>query len=134
MSLGDVGASDGSDPMSQAVDALSEQSGTLFVIAAGNAGPESISSPGAAASALTVGAVDKQDQLAWFSSTGPLTGTGALKPDLVAPGVDITAARSQDMTDGGAGLYRTLSGTSMATPARLRRGRDPRPAAPGLDR
>src|SRR6478735_6129775 len=116
MSLGDVAPSDGSDPMSLAVDALSEQYGTLFVIAAGNSGPESISSPGAAASALTVGAVDKQDQLAGFSSTGPLSVSGALKPDLVAPGVDITAARSQDMTDGGEGMYRTLSGTSMATP------------------
>ena len=92
------------------------QYGTLFVIAAGNAGPESISTPGAAASALTVGAVDKQDNLAGFSSTGPLFRTGALKPDLVAPGVDITAARSQDMTGDETGLYRSLSGTSMATP------------------
>ena len=116
MSLGDVTPSDGSDPMSQAVDTLSAQYGTLFVIAAGNAGPESISAPGAAASALTVGAVDKQDALASFSSTGPLTQSGALKPDISAPGVDITAARSQDMTDGGSGMYRTLSGTSMATP------------------
>jgi subtilisin family serine protease len=116
MSLGDSMPSDGSDPMSQAVDALSAQYGTLFVIAAGNAGPESISTPGAAASALTVAATDKQDNLAYFSSTGPLTGSGAMKPDIAAPGVDITAARSQDMTDGGSGLYRTLSGTSMATP------------------
>jgi subtilisin family serine protease len=116
MSLGDSMPSDGTDPMSQAVDSLSEQYGSLFVIAAGNAGPESISTPGAAASALTVGAVDKQDSLAYFSSTGPLTGSGALKPDIVAPGVDITAARSQEMTDGGSGMYRTLSGTSMATP------------------
>jgi subtilisin family serine protease len=116
MSLGDTTLSDGSDPMAQEVDALSAQYGTLFVIAAGNAGPESISTPGSAASALTVGAVDKQDALASFSSTGPLTKTGALKPDITAPGVDITAARSQDMTDGGDGLYRTLSGTSMATP------------------
>ncbi|HRK45289.1 MAG TPA: S8 family serine peptidase, partial [Nocardioides sp.] len=116
MSLGDVAPSDGSDPMSQAVDALSAEYGTLFVIAAGNAGPESISTPGAAASALTVGAVDKQDAFASFSSTGPLTKTGALKPDISAPGVDITAARSQDMTDGDTGMYRTLSGTSMATP------------------
>ncbi len=30
--------------------------------------------------------------------------------------MDITAARSQEMTDGGEGLYRTISGTSMATP------------------
>src|SRR4029079_6624987 len=69
MSLGDVAPSDGSDPMSQAVDALSAEYGTLFVIASGNAGPESISSPGAAASALSVGAVDKLDVLAYFSST-----------------------------------------------------------------
>ncbi|MFJ2398608.1 S8 family serine peptidase [Streptomyces sp. NPDC087843] len=116
MSLGDSYPTDGSDPMSQTVDALSAQYGTLFVIAAGNAGPESISAPGAAASALTVAATDKQDQLASFSSTGPLASSGAMKPDIAAPGVDITAARSQEMTDGGEGLYRTLSGTSMATP------------------
>ncbi|MDQ0797575.1 S8 family serine peptidase [Streptomyces sp. B1I3] len=116
MSLGDSYPTDGSDPMSQTVDALSEQYGTLFVIAAGNAGPESISAPGAAASALTVAATDKQDQLASFSSTGPLAYSGSMKPDIAAPGVDITAARSQDMTDGGEGLYRTISGTSMATP------------------
>ncbi|MGW6485058.1 S8 family peptidase [Streptomyces sp. NPDC055059] len=116
MSLGDSYPTDGSDPMSQTVDALSEEYGTLFVIAAGNAGPESISAPGAAASALTVAATDKQDELASFSSTGPLAGSGGMKPDIAAPGVDITAARSQEMTDGGEGPYRTLSGTSMATP------------------
>ena len=117
MSLGDSSfASDGTDPMAQEVNALSDQYGTLFVIAAGNNGPQTVSSPGTAASALTVGAVDKQDNLAWFSSSGPVAGSGAIKPDLVAPGVDITAARSQEMTDGGTGLYRTLSGTSMATP------------------
>jgi subtilisin family serine protease len=117
MSLGDDSVvSDGSDPMSQLVDALSAQYGTLFVIASGNAGPETIGPPGAAASALTVGAVDKQDALAYFSSTGPVTGAGAIKPDIVAPGVDITAARSQEAADGGEGMYQTMSGTSMATP------------------
>ena len=115
MSLGDSYPTDGSDPMSQAVDSLAEQYGSLFVIAAGNSGPETISSPGAAASALTVGAVDKQDGLAWFSSTGPLAMSGAIKPDISAPGVDITAARSQEMTSG-EGMYQTMSGTSMATP------------------
>ncbi|MDX3536947.1 S8 family serine peptidase [Streptomyces sp. MB09-01] len=116
MSLGDSYPTDGSDPMSQTVDALSEQYGTLFVIAAGNSGPESISAPGAAASALTVAATDKQDRLASFSSTGPLAYSGGMKPDVAAPGVEITAARSQEMTGGGEGPYRTLSGTSMATP------------------
>ncbi|WP_282696550.1 S8 family serine peptidase [Streptomyces sp. CC208A] len=116
MSLGDSYPTDGSDPMSQMVDALSAQYGTLFVIAAGNSGPETISAPGAAAAALTVAATDKQDRLAHFSSTGPLTSSGGMKPDIAAPGVDITAARSQQTTDGGEGPYRTLSGTSMATP------------------
>ena len=110
--------------MAQAVDALSAQYGTLFVIAAGNAGPETISAPGAAAAALTVGAVDKQDSLACFSSTGPLAGSGALKPDLAAPGVDITAARSQEMTDGGDGPVphpqRHLDGHARTSPARRR--------------
>ncbi|MEV4680563.1 S8 family peptidase [Streptomyces kurssanovii] len=116
MSLGDSYPTDGSDPMSQTVDALSARYGTLFVIAAGNSGPESISAPGAAAAALTVAATDKQDRLASFSSTGPLAHSGGMKPDIAAPGVDITAARSQAMTDGGEGMYRTISGTSMATP------------------
>ncbi|MFE9694324.1 S8 family serine peptidase [Micromonospora sp. NPDC005806] len=115
MSLSDPTLSDGTDPMAVAVDTLSAQYGTLFVIASGNAGPQSIGTPSAAASALTVGAVDKQDRLASFSSTGPLVRSGALKPDITAPGVNITAARSQHMTTG-TGLYRTISGTSMATP------------------
>jgi subtilisin family serine protease len=117
MSLGDDALpSDGTDPKSLAVEALTAQHGTLFVVAAGNSGPGvPIGSPSAAASALTVGAVDTQDSLAWFSSTGPLAGSGAIKPDLVAPGVGITAARSGQMP-GEPEPYRTLDGTSMATP------------------
>ncbi|MEF9881621.1 S8 family peptidase [Streptomyces sp. P9-A4] len=65
---------------------------------------------------MTVAATDKQDRLASFSSTNPLAWSGGMKPDIAAPGVDITAARSQAMTDSGEGLYRTISGTSMATP------------------
>ncbi|GAA4704419.1 S8 family serine peptidase [Phytohabitans rumicis] len=115
MSLGDNVPTDGTDPMSAAVDALSTKYGTLFVVAAGNDGPETIGTPAAAASALTVGAVDKQDALAYFSSTGPVFGSGAIKPDIAAPGVDINAARSQQAAEG-SGMYQALSGTSMATP------------------
>ncbi|MEV0646943.1 S8 family serine peptidase [Phytomonospora sp. NPDC050363] len=115
LSLGGQAPDDGTDPMSLAVDELSANSDTLFVIAAGNSGCSGcISSPGSAASALTVGAVDKSDEIAYFTSQGPLHGSFALKPDLSAPGVDISAARSQ-YTDG-SGLYQSMSGTSMATP------------------
>ncbi|MFE2694965.1 S8 family serine peptidase, partial [Streptomyces mirabilis] len=112
MSLG--GGGDKTDPMSQSVDELSHDTGALFVIAAGNGGPHSISSPGAADSALTVGAVDSTDTLADFSSQGPRDGDGGLKPEITAPGVDIVAARSHYKR--GSGYYTTMSGTSMATP------------------
>ncbi|MFI6486165.1 S8 family serine peptidase [Streptomyces sp. NPDC050564] len=115
MSLGSTEASDGTDPMAEAVDTLSKETGALFVIAAGNTGaPSSIGSPGAADSALTVGAVDSEDQAAYFTSAGPRYGDNALKPDLSAPGVDILAARSQLVS--GNGYYTSMSGTSMATP------------------
>lgn len=116
MSLG-AGPSDGSDLMSEAVDRLSAQTGALFVIAAGNSGPgpSSVSTPGTADAALTVGAVDGSDHLATFSSRGPRLDNGGLKPDLTAPGVGILAARAQDSPHG-EGSYVALSGTSMATP------------------
>src|SRR5699024_2901950 len=116
MSLSDKTPSDGTDPMSQALNELSAETGALFVVAAGNAGmEESIGSPSAADAALTVGNVDKSDQLAIISSMGPRIGDMAIKPDLAAPGVDITAARSQ-YTGSGDSDYMSMSGTSMATP------------------
>ena len=115
MSLGSQQGSDGTDPMAVAVNRITEETGTLFIIAAGNAGAEgSVGSPGAADLALTIGAVDKSDRLAGFSSKGPRLGDMALKPDMSAPGVGIIAARSQ--SSAGSGFYKSLNGTSMATP------------------
>lgn len=117
LSLGSDRPSDGTDPMSQAVNQLSAATGALFTIAAGNAGPgeATVAAPGAADAALTVGAVDASDTVADFSSRGPRFRDDALKPEVTAPGVDILAARSQYATFG-SGPYATLSGTSMATP------------------
>ncbi|MFG2677604.1 S8 family serine peptidase [Streptomyces sp. NPDC048392] len=115
MSLGSTEPSDGTDPMAEAVNTLSRETGALFVVAAGNTGaPSSIGSPGAADAALTVGAVDSADQAAWFTSAGPRHGDNALKPDLSAPGVGILAARSR--LAAGSGDYTGMDGTSMATP------------------
>ncbi|MEU4226803.1 S8 family serine peptidase [Nonomuraea sp. NPDC026600] len=98
------------DPMEQAVNMLSEQTGTLFVAGAGNDRVKaSVLSPGSAEAALTVGAVDKQGRMAQFSSQGPRVSDHAIKPDVTAPGVDITAAAV-------GGGYRVMSGTSMASP------------------
>ncbi|MFC7589458.1 S8 family serine peptidase [Nonomuraea antimicrobica] len=107
------------NPIDQAVDKLSAESGALFVVAAGNDGENRmIGSPGTAASALTVAAVDRSDALASFSSRGPTAIDYGLKPDLSAPGVDIVAARADGTSMGTPAEdgYTTASGTSMATP------------------
>ncbi|MZD08516.1 S8 family serine peptidase [Streptomyces sp. SID5785] len=114
--------SPGVDPLEQAVDTYTEQ-GVLFAIAAGNEGPgaSTVGSPGAAEGALTVAAVDKSDKLADFSSRGPLVADSGIKPDVSAPGVDITAASApgnaiaKEVGENPPG-YMTISGTSMATP------------------
>ncbi|SIO69257.1 Subtilase family protein [Burkholderia sp. GAS332] len=68
---------------------------------------------------IAVGAYDAHAMarpLASFSSWGP-TRDGRLKPDLVAPGVDVLSARSAAWPPGAdAPLLTRMSGTSMAAP------------------
>jgi subtilisin family serine protease len=107
MSLGAPGYSD--DAMSRAVDSA-VSAGVVFVVAAGNLGRfQSVSSPGTADAAITVGAINFQDALAPFTSKGPPAARYGIKPDLVAPGVDVRSAKA-----GGGTLV--ASGTSMAAP------------------
>ncbi|MER6949434.1 S8 family serine peptidase [Nonomuraea sp. NPDC000554] len=102
------------DPVEEAVNTLSARTGTLFVVAAGNGGSSKpVSSPATADAALAVGAVDRQDQVADFSSRGPREGDHAIKPDITAPGVEIVAAAAEGTADG---AHVEKSGTSMAAP------------------
>lgn len=99
--------------MTAAVDNL-RAAGVFMSVCAGNEGPgcSTIAEPPAyEPQAITVGAVDSQDMLAEFSSRGPVVvgGKHNQKPNLVAPGVDVTAAYLNN-------TFSTLSGTSMATP------------------
>ena len=65
--------------------------------------------PSTASKAITVGAYDSDtDSLAFFSGRG-YTLTGQIKPDLVAPGVNILSCAPN-------GSYTQKTGTSMATP------------------
>ncbi|WP_049796761.1 S8 family serine peptidase [Actinosynnema mirum] len=107
----------GLDPVEEAVESLSDRA--LFVVAAGNSGrPGTIGSPGSADSAPTVGAVDRRDGLAPFSSRGPSLGDSAVKPDVTAPGADVVTARSRHGIEGTPvdEGHVSMSGTSMATP------------------
>ena len=108
MSLGGPGSPD--DPVSTAVNRATEL-GVVVIVAAGNNGPlpESIGSPGVAREAITVGATDKNDVIAQFSSRGPIPGLDVVKPEVMAPGVKILST----VLNGGEASY---NGTSMATP------------------
>ncbi|MCA2211288.1 S8 family serine peptidase [Jidongwangia harbinensis] len=114
----------GTDPIEEAVNRLTERTGALFVVAAGNTGEcsvqDKVASPASAQAALAVGAVNRDDSLAFFSCAGPRLGDGAVKPDITAPGAGIVAARVKGTPNGDANpvddTYARLSGTSMATP------------------
>jgi hypothetical protein len=107
LSLGGPGYPD--DPLSCAIDNATD-AGVICVVAAGNSsGYFTIGSPACARKALTVGASDKSDVIASFSSRGPTQQVYLLKPDLLAPGVSIKSTFLSNS-------YLSASGTSMAAP------------------
>jgi len=110
---------DGKDPVSREVNYLVEKKGIGVVCAAGNYGPShySIGSPGAAEEAITVGCVNSRDVLRLASSRGP-TLDGRVKPDCVAPGERIFAARAKETysCDVHGDHYGFFDLTSFATP------------------
>ena len=112
LSIGTEQPGDPNDKFCQIVDELVEE-GIVVVIAAGNNGPktQSITSPGCAIKGITVGSVNKYDEISYSSSRGPvqLDGEYLTKPDLLAPGVKIFSCDYK-------GGYRFDQGTSMATP------------------
>ncbi|MFI6609941.1 S8 family peptidase [Streptomyces sp. NPDC050507] len=119
MSLGS-GPTNGQDPVTQSLEALATSSGTLFVVSAGNNGPNisTVSAPSIAPHALSVAAVDFTGGTASFSSRGP-SFNGTVKPEIAAPGVNIVAARAAGTNLGTVQsdpAYTALSGTSMAAP------------------
>ena len=118
MSFGSTDGGNGSDPLSTTVNWAVNQ-GAVCVVAAGNSGSEmyTVDAPGVAELAITVGASTKADVIADFSSRGP-TSDYRIKPDVVAPGVDIVAARASGTSMGTpvSQYYTKASGTSMATP------------------
>ncbi len=118
LSLGSDGACDGTDAISVTCDAAVGK-GVAVCVAAGNAGPgaSTVGSPGCARTVITIGATDKEDQVASFSSRGP-TLDGRVKPDVCFPGVNIVSARAAGTSMGTPvnDYYTRASGTSMATP------------------
>lgn len=147
MSIGfeDIVASP-TDPLAIAVD-NAVQNGVVVVVSAGNSGPQksSISSPGVSQKAITVGASYKKNyaefgqdtntvtgQPSFFSSRGPVKWVDnsgqeqvMIKPDILAPGAIICAARHDNIFPPGTHQYYfpcideqhvQIAGTSMSSP------------------
>ncbi|HEX7832101.1 MAG TPA: S8 family serine peptidase [Thermoanaerobaculia bacterium] len=107
LSLGGPGTPD--DPVSKAVENAIAH-GVVVVAAVGNAWDYfTIGSPACAPNAISVGASELSGSIAFFSSKGPNTQSYSIKPEVVAPGVNIVSAAP-------GGSTRAMSGTSMAAP------------------
>lgn len=139
MSIGGATLYDGRDPYDQLMD-YATSVGITLVAAAGNEGPATmtISSPGSANTAITVGAAanpvntrvfweyyygipgvgyylftSETPQIYAFSGRGP-TSDGRCKPTVSATGIFVLSALPSEANPQGLGF---ASGTSMATPA-----------------
>ena len=111
-----VATNNGESAISQALD-VAVDSGIVTVVAVGNgnlgiglAHPLTVNYPGDSVRAITVGSVNDEHNREVYSSRGP-TGDGRIKPDVMAPGGAIMAARANSGDQ-----YMSQSGTSMATP------------------
>jgi subtilisin family serine protease len=79
--------------------------------AIGNSGPGcgSANDPGDYIQSYAAGAYDINNNIAGFSSRGPGAFGGEIKPNVAAPGVNVRSSWND-------GNYRSISGTSMASP------------------
>lgn len=106
---------EGCDANALAPAASALRAAGIFVVAsAGNEGPRcgSVSDPLAIyPDVFSVGAMDRRGTVAFFSSRGPVLvdGSNRIKPDLIAPGVDVLSSFPGN-------TYAVESGTSMAGP------------------
>jgi subtilisin family serine protease len=114
LSLGEPEISPGRDLVIRAIDGAAA-AGVVPVVSAGNDfssyGFGSVSSPGAAAGAITAAATSVAGRMASFSSAGPTPQSLRLKPEVSAPGVGILSSLPARE-----GTWGSLSGTSMAAP------------------
>ena len=119
LSLGGGGGPDSA--VSVAVD-NAVKAGVIVVVSAGNNGPDAINgSPAQARSAITVGSVDTRTKtISSYSAKGPVIWNGANleKPDVVAPGCTIWAAKmgAHNTSSDCSVDYIGKCGKSMASP------------------
>jgi len=137
MSLGGLSQfNDGYGVQETVINRLTRMKNVLFIISAGNSGPgkQTVGSPSVARLSLSVGATatqnmirrqyqrpgpsgtdSDQDFMLYFSSRGP-TAAGGFKPNISAPGTELSAIQLNSAPGEKSGLD-VYWGTSMAAPA-----------------
>ena len=121
ISFGTSSSSDGTDAVSRQVDAVSA-GGIAVVCAMGNDGTTRVPSPASADSAISIGATYESntvprgdDYLSGYSNRGPRPSDGdsdpidEFKPDVCAPGTDISAPKHNTIN-----TYITFSDTTTS--------------------
>lgn len=106
---------DGNTTVVSRAAAQAVRRGMLIVNSMGNEGADSsgtLTAPADVEGVISVGAVDRSENIAFFSSTGP-TSDGRIKPDVLALGtnVPVPAPYSADLAS-----YTYQNGTSFSTP------------------
>lgn len=96
------------------IDTLVTDFGVLPITAVGNEGKGRVRAPAYFPHTISVGAVDYTLKVADFSGSGTSPVTGETEPNLMGYGVDVTSSYERDRYN--RSHYRTMSGTSMATP------------------
>jgi serine protease AprX len=115
LSLSGSGSADGTDIMARAIRECIA-AGIVVCVAVGNSGPAAYTTPapGATAEAITVGNMRDPARggfALWTSSGRGPTADGRIKPDVIAPGYQIWAAKAGTTSE-----TTFLTGSSMATP------------------
>jgi hypothetical protein len=114
MSLGGFGLIEWTSSEEESVNRMANEmvrNGIALFIAAGNSAVSAqIGTPGSAEDVITVGALDKDTKIAVYSSQGP-TEEGRIKPNIAFVGSSVMSVEANTGTG-----YRSMSGTSMATP------------------
>jgi len=96
------------------IDTLVTDFAVLPITAVGNDGKGKVRAPAYFPHTIAVGSVDYMLKVADFSGSGTSPMTGEAEPNLMGYGVDVPSSYGRDRHN--RSLYRTLSGTSMATP------------------
>ena len=116
ISFGGIEEDDGSHPLAKEAEYLAKK-GIIVVCAIGNDASGVVSYPSSAKGVISVGSVNKEDKVSYFSNYG-ITPDGRVKPEVLSYGENICVSKCRGVKMGTIfdKNYVLVSGTSFACP------------------